>query len=81
MNRPFDSLETIEILPPPIAAVARAMLIEIQVSGEHSTADETVLVIESVLTYITRLWVAEYINAEAFDDEINSFFWIQLKTI
>lgn len=73
MNRPFDSLVTIEILPPPIAAVARAMLIEIQVSGEHSTADETVLVIESVLTYITRLWVAEYINAEAFDDEINSY--------
>ena len=58
MNRPFDSLVTIEKLPPPIAAVARAMLIEIQVSGEHSTADETVLVIESVLTYITRLWVA-----------------------
>lgn len=73
MNRPFDSLATIEKLPPPIADATRAMLIEMQVSGEHSTADETVLVIENVLTYVARLWVAEYLNAEAFDDEINSY--------
>ena len=73
MNRPFDSLATIEKLPPPIAAATRAMIIEMQVSGEHSTADETVLVIENVLTYVARLWVAEYLNADAFDDEINSY--------
>ena len=72
MNSPFKDPAILENLPSPISEAARAMMIEIEVSGEHSTADETALLIENVLTYIGRLWVAEYLNADHYDDNINS---------
>ena len=58
-------------LPRPIALAVQEMLVEIDVSGEHTTADETVNLIEQVFSHLGRIWVVEYLNQGAFDENFN----------
>ena len=71
MKRLFEDPERITKLPRPIALAVQEMLNEIDVSGEHTTADETVNLIEEVFSHLGRIWVAEYLNQGAFDENFN----------
>ena len=71
MKRLFEDPDRITKLPRPIALAVQEMLVEIDVSGEHTTADETVNLIEEVFSHLGRVWVAEYLNQEAFDENFN----------
>ena len=71
MKRLFEDPDRITKLPRPIALAVQEMLVEIDVSGEHTTADETVNLIEEVFSHLGRVWVAEYLKQGAFDENFN----------
>lgn len=59
----FSEQAKLDALPSILAEKIGQMLSEIEVSGEETTADETVEVIEAIFTHLGRLWVAEYLHA------------------
>jgi len=61
MDRLFDDLNRMELLPNPLAEAAREMLVEAETNGLHTTAPETVTLIEATLSHLGRTWVAEHI--------------------
>ena len=80
-SRLFEDPAAIHALPAPIAESIGIMLSEIEENGEHTTADELSHAIEAVLTYLGRLWVAEYIHlgttaeADKLDENLNRYLF------
>ena len=75
MKRLFEDPDRIIKLPRLIALAVQEMLVEIDVSGEHTTADETVNLIEEVFSHLGRVWVAEYLKQGAFDENLNRYLF------
>ena len=71
MGQLFDDLNRVELLPNPLAEAAREMLVEAETNGLHTTAPETITLVEATLSHLGRTWVAEYIQAGAFDPAVN----------
>jgi len=69
----------IQSLPPHLAVAIRTLLSEIELSGEETTADETVTVIEVLVSFLGRLWLSFYIHQGAPDVEINQFLFQSLR--
>jgi hypothetical protein len=60
MKRLFEDPDRITKLPRPIALAVQEMLVEIDVSGEHTTADETVNLIEEVFSHLGLANLLDY---------------------
>jgi hypothetical protein len=71
MKRLFENPQRVLQLPRPVALAVQEMLVEIEVNGEHMAADEVVKLIEAVFSHLGRIWVAEYLNKGAFDENLN----------
>jgi hypothetical protein len=65
-------------LPTPLAEAAHTLSTETEVSGEHTTADEVVGVIEALFALLGRQWVAEYLAAGAPDAAANRMLYDRL---
>ena len=74
----FDDID-IQSLPPHLALAIRTLLSEIELSGEETTADETVAVIEVLVSFLGRLWLSFYIHSGAPDVEVNQFLFQSLR--
>lgn len=74
----FEDID-IQSLPPHLATAIRTLLSEIELSGEETTADETVTVIEVLVSFLGRLWLSFYIHHGAPNVEINQFLFQSLR--
>jgi hypothetical protein len=74
----FDDID-IQSLPPHMASAIRTLLSEIELNGEETTADETVAVIEVLVSFLGRLWLSLYIHHGAPDAEVNQFLFQSLR--
>ena len=62
-----------------IAVTVENLLLEIDVSGEETTGDETSLLIEQYYGHVGRLWVCEYLNTGKSDELINKLLYDFLR--
>ena len=63
-----------------IAVSLENLLLEIDISGEETTGDETSLLIEQYFGHIGRLWIAEYLNTGKSDEVINKLLYDFLRS-
>jgi len=63
-----------------IAATVENLLLEIDISGEETTGDETSLLIEQYYGHVGRLWVSEYLNTGKSDEFINKLLYDFLRS-
>ena len=63
-----------------IAVTVENLLLEIDVSGEETTGDETSLLIEQYYGHVGRLWVSEYLNMGKSDELINKLLYDFLRS-
>ena len=63
-----------------IAVTVENLLLEIDVSGEETTGDETSLLIEQYYGHVGRLWVSEYLNTGKSDELINKLLYDFLRS-
>ena len=63
-----------------IAVSLENLLLEIDISGEETTGDETSLLIEQYFGHIGRLWIAEYLNTGTNDEVINKLLYDFLRS-
>ena len=58
----FNNKDKYSNLPHPIAVTIQELLYERKHSGIHTTPDESADVIESIFTFLGRLWICEYLH-------------------
>ena len=63
-----------------IAVTIENLLLEIDISGEETTGDETSLLIEQYYGHVGRLWVSEYLNTGKSDELINKLLFDFLRS-
>ena len=63
-----------------IAVSLENLLLEIDISGEETTGDETSLLIEQYFGHIGRLLIAEYLNTGKSDEVINKLLYDFLRS-
>lgn len=74
----FDDVD-VKSLPPHLSGAVRTLLSEIELSGEETTADETIAVIEVLVSFLGRIWVSYYVHHGAPDVEINQFLFQSMQ--
>ena len=74
----FDDVD-VKSLPPHLSGAIRTLLSEIELSGEETTADETIAVIEVLVSFLGRIWVSYYVHHGAPDVEINQFLFQSMQ--
>ncbi len=74
----FDDVD-VKSLPPHLSEAIRTLLSEIELSGEETTADETIAVIEILVSFLGRIWVSYYVHHGAPDVEVNQFLFQSMR--
>lgn len=74
----FDDVD-VKSLPPHLSGAIRTLLSEIELSGEETTADETIAVIEVLVSFLGRIWVSYYVHHGAPNVEINQFLFQSMQ--